>query len=361
MFISNVPSPYRVAFFNELGKHCLLTVLFEKSTSDERDESWKKYSFDNFSGIIMNGKSVNTDSAICFDVIKYLKCLDYDEVICSDFSSPTGILAVNYMRRKKISYYLEADGGFPGVSTGLKYHLKHAIIKGAKGYFSTSDSLDEYFLMYGAKMSQLIRYPFSSVYDSDVLSELMSESDKKNLRQELSIPEDRVLIAVGQFIYRKGFDLLIEATKELPSDVGVYIVGGSPSQELLDVKEKNNLCNLHFLQFMDKANLFRYYQAADAFVLPTREDAWGLVVNEAMACGLPVVTTDRCGAGVTMIEEGISGYVVPVNDKQQLAAALVRLARLEDAKLREMGQKAIEEARKYTIETMVEAHLNILL
>ena len=216
-------------------------------------------------------------------------------------------------------------------------------------------------MMYGAKMSQLIRYPFSSVYDSDVLSELMSESDKKNLRQELSIPEDRVLIAVGQFIYRKGFDLLIEATKELPSDVGVYIVGGSPSQELLDVKEKNNLCNLHFLQFMDKANLFRYYQAADAFVLPTREDAWGLVVNEAMACGLPVVTTDRCGAGVTMIEEGISGYVVPVNDKQQLAAALVRLARLEDAKLREMGQKAIEEARKYTIETMVEAHLNILL
>ena len=57
LFITNVPSPYRVEFFKELGKHCDLTVLFEKSTSDERDASWKNYSFAGFNGIIL--KSIN--------------------------------------------------------------------------------------------------------------------------------------------------------------------------------------------------------------------------------------------------------------------------------------------------------------
>ena len=59
LFLSNVPSPYRVDFFNELGKYCDLTVLFEKTTSDERDESWKKYQFNTFRGIFLRGKTIS--------------------------------------------------------------------------------------------------------------------------------------------------------------------------------------------------------------------------------------------------------------------------------------------------------------
>ena len=53
LFLTNVPAPYRVDFFNELGKMCQLTVLFEKDSSDERDRSWKKYRFENFEGIVL--------------------------------------------------------------------------------------------------------------------------------------------------------------------------------------------------------------------------------------------------------------------------------------------------------------------
>ena len=69
LFITNVPSPYRVDFFNELGKSCELTVLFEKSFSAERDDSWKQQNFINFNGIILKGKSIGTDKALCFDII----------------------------------------------------------------------------------------------------------------------------------------------------------------------------------------------------------------------------------------------------------------------------------------------------
>ena len=61
LFLTNIPSPYRVDFFNEIGKYCDLTVLFEKGFSNERDTSWKNYSFDNFKGIFLKGKSIKTD------------------------------------------------------------------------------------------------------------------------------------------------------------------------------------------------------------------------------------------------------------------------------------------------------------
>ena len=59
LFITNVPSPYRVEFFNELGKYLNLTVIFEKSTSDERDSSWNNYAFENFEGIVLKGIKIS--------------------------------------------------------------------------------------------------------------------------------------------------------------------------------------------------------------------------------------------------------------------------------------------------------------
>lgn len=73
LFLTNIPSPYRVNFFNELGKYVELTVLFEIGTSTERDDSWKKYQFDNFKGIVMEGKRTSLDTAFCPSVIKWMK------------------------------------------------------------------------------------------------------------------------------------------------------------------------------------------------------------------------------------------------------------------------------------------------
>lgn len=133
LFLTNVPSPYRVDFFNELGKYCDLTVTFEKRTSDERDESWKKYKFDNFKGVFLKGKSINTDTAICFDVTDYVKDKSFDKIICANFTSPTGMIAIRYMKAHHIKYWLESDGGFAKSGEGIKEKIKKHFISGANG------------------------------------------------------------------------------------------------------------------------------------------------------------------------------------------------------------------------------------
>lgn len=357
LYITNVPSPYRVDYFNELGKYCDLTVLFEKNTSDERDSSWLNYKFKNFKGVFLKGHSYKTDGAICFDVVKHLKNNTYEKIICTNFTSPTGMLAIEYMRRKKIKYYLESDGGFAKNGKGFKEWLKKRYISGADGYFSTGATHDKYYLAYGAEPNKIYRYPFTSLKEKDILTSVPSAEEKAKIRAELSLPEKRIILSVGQFIYRKGFDVLIKAAKNFPENCGVYIVGGQPAEEYISLKEELGLTNIHFAGFKLKEELKKYYMAADLFVLPTREDIWGLVINEAMSMGLPVITTDKCIAGLELIENGVNGYIIPVDDEKAMAEKINYILK-ENLSL-SFGIKSLEKNSGHTIEKMAEVHINV--
>ena len=166
-----------------------------------------------------------------------------------------------------------------------------------------------------------------------------------------------MILSIGQFIHRKGFDVLLKAAAKLQPGADIYIVGGEPTQEYQELYQQLGLQNVHFLGFMKKERLLKFYQASDLFVLPTREDIWGLVVNEAMAFALPVITTDRCVAGLTLVEDGVNGYIVPVGDVDALAEKM-NLAMSGD--LAAMGAAALEKVRPYTIENMVNTHIDIL-
>ena len=102
-----------------------------------------------------------------------------------------------------------------------------------------------------------------------------------------------------------------------------------------------------------------YYQACDLFVLPTREDIWGLVINEAMANGLPVVTTDRCIAGLELVEDGENGYIVPVEDAEKLHLRMRAI--LDNDELREQMQvNNIEKMQNNTMENIVKSHVPVI-
>lgn len=351
LFLTNIPSPYRVNFFNELGKSCDLTVLFEKAASGERDDSWKSFNSDNFKAVILKGKSVRTDSAFCPQVVKYIS-KDYDHIVVTNMTTPTGIAAIAYMKQHRIPYEIESDGGFPKDGKGLKEKLKKWLISGATRWFSTSAMHDQYYLQYGAKKEGIVRYPFTSLYEKDILK---SNVDKAQLRKKLNITKNKVIICVGQFIYRKGIDLLIKASDGLDPDVGIYIVGGKPTDEYIKLKETHHNANIHFVDFMPKSELFVFYQASDVFVLPTREDIWGLVINEAMANGLPVITTNRCIAGLELVNEK-NGAIVPIDDPRILAEEINRIIN-SDELLKTMSNESLKKIKQYTIENMARTHL----
>lgn len=356
LYLVNVPAPYMINYFNELGKYCDLTVIFEKSTSTERDKSWKEYSFQNFKGIILKGIPTAVDMAFCPQIIKYLKKNIYDFIFSSTMTTPTGILAIQYMKLMKIPFYLESEGGFAKDGRGLKEKFKKFIMQNAAGYFSTTTIGDNYFITYGADKEKIYKYPFTSLYANDILDSPVEFEEKLKLRNQLKIKEKKIVISVGQFIYRKGFDLLIKAASRLDEKIGIYIIGGEPTEEYIKLCKKYKVTNVHFETYKNKELLVKYYMAADIFILPTREDTWGLVINEAMAYGLPIITTDHCIAGTELIDEK-NGEIIPINSVTSIVNSLNNILN-DEIILYEMSKKSLEKIQWYTFENMVKVHLH---
>lgn len=356
LFITNVPSPYRVRFFNHLARYCELTVVYEKEKSDERDVKWTEKAQDNYRSVFLKGIRTAVDGAFAPGVVKWLNKDMFDIIVICGISSPTEMLAIQWCQICGVPYCVEGDGAFAKDGKGFREKLKRHLIKKSSLCFSTGRMHDAYFRQYGAAENTLVRYPFTSVAAADVLDHPMDREQKVLVRQKIGMTEGHVLLSVGQFIYRKGFDVLLEAARQLPKDTGIYIVGGEPTEEYLDLKRNHQLDNVHFVGFLPKKELSLYYMASDAFVLPTREDIWGLVVNEAMAYGLPVITTTRCNAGLELVENGVNGYLVEVEDVQALAQAMNSIIA---ADMRKFGQAALQTIRGYTLEEMAKRHSEI--
>ena len=358
LFVTNLPSPYRVDFFNALGAFPDLDVtvafLFRPKDNTERDAKWYSENYTGFHPIFLDRRVKLPGGQSFHPELKKLLKKNWDRIVFCGYSYLSMMHGIRFLSRRKIPFYLEIDGGLIGNDSALRLRIKRQCFSAAAGWFSTGKASDRYLLHYGAKSEGIVRYPFSSVRRSEIASasELTPEA-KQARRERLSISEKSVLITVGQFIPRKGFDLLLRAAKELPRELGIYIVGGTPTGEYLDLVRDNDLRNVHFLDFMVKKELWQYYLAADLFVLPTREDIWGLVVNEAMACGLPVVTTENCVAGTELVEEGKNGFLVKTGDDGALRDGLLRAL---SSDLSAMGLAALETAKHYTIEEMAAAH-----
>lgn len=356
LFLTNVPSPYRVGFFTELGKKCELTVLYERRTASDRDKNWKADAGKTYQAIFLKGVEVGTDNSFCPQVFHYLKS-EYDIVVIGMYSTYTAMLAMMWMKLNHKQYVISTDGGFVRKESRIKKKFKSFWMSGASFWLGTGKLAREYLCYYGAKNERIFDYPFTSVDEADIIPTVLKSEEKKELKKELGIFAEKVVISVGQFIPRKGFDILLESCKSALDDNTELLIIGGTKEDLERVTARKIPQNVKVCPFMSKHRLFQHYLAADFFVLPTREDVWGLVVNEAMACGLPVLTTDRCGAGIEMIKHGENGWIIPAEDRKALADWVYKI--VNSSELRAIGSKAIEKAYEYTYQTMANQHYNI--
>lgn len=350
-----MPAPYRVDFFNELGKYCDLTVLFERKKARNREEKWMASEFSHFKAVFLKGIMVGDESSFSPEVMFYIN-RSYDAIVTGGYSSPTYMIAMAYMRFRRIPFFLNADGGFIKKDSWWLGKLKQFLVTCPKGYLSTGSRTSQYLIHYGAKKANIYVFPFTSVKKEDIY--FPSRDEKKRTKQKLQISEEKIAISVGQFIPRKGFDLLIRAAETINSQYGIYIIGGCPVEEYKSYIRSHNITNIHFIGFKTKSELRDYYIAADLFAFPTREDVWGLVLNEALAIGLPVVASNKAIASFELVQEGHNGYIVDPEHVEQMAEKISYI--MEHDELREkMGKKSIEIIKKYTIEGMALRHMEI--
>ncbi len=354
LFFSNIPSPYFVAYVNELGKLADVTAVYEDLSYKDRDASWKSFKSPNARSIILKGLSLGEGRKISFYPFKLIWKFRKSRIIIANPTTLCGILCIFFCKLLRIPFIIQSEGGLPKDGKGLKEHFKKFLMQGAALYLSGMTPERDYFLTYGAPIEKIKQYPFASLYKRDFPKELLSLQEKECLRKELGITEKNVILFVGQFIYRKGIDILLESLSQIHSEVGVYLVGGESKQEYQDIIDKYNLKNIHFVNFIQLDVLKKYYMAADFFVLPTREDTWGLVVNEAMSYGLPVITTNRCVAGIELIENDVNGYVISTDDSFALSKKIEYL--LENPNLRDqMALNNFEKIKDYNYENMARA------
>lgn len=356
LFITNIPAPYRIDFYEVLGQHCDLTVLFEAKRVSGITFNWKENRIENFKAIFLKEGEIE-EKKINWKIFKYLRKMDYDHLLVTNYAYFTEMVALLAIKLRRISYFYELDGAMVGYGeNALRRKFKSFFLKGAKAYFSPSSVSDEYVRYYAGENVKIHRYPFSSLSDSDILPHPLSHNEKLAVREHLGIKKPKMILAVGQFIYRKGFDVLMEAAKSMDRNIAIYIVGGKPSKEYLEMQKEYNLTQVHFEGFKTKDELAEYFKAADLFVHPTREDIWGLVINEAMAYGLPVVTTNRCVAGLELISD--KDCLIDKDNPEQLRHIIENLMADSERRVKQAADN-LKKIATYTIEKMVEAHIKV--
>jgi glycosyltransferase involved in cell wall biosynthesis len=199
--------------------------------------------------------------------------------------------------------------------------------------------------------------------DSDLFQRAGDSFDRPACRQFLGIPADRfVLLFSGKLIPRKNLSLVLRALEQAPARerVTFIVLGDGPDRSVIE-QEGRRLLGRNFLLagFQNQGQLAPYFKAADAFVLPSVYETWGLVVNEAMHFGLPVIVSDRVGCAADLVEDRETGLLFRSNDASDLRGALQKLME-SDGLLRKFSANARRVIGEYTPDNSAKGILDAL-
>ncbi|WP_446786921.1 glycosyltransferase family 4 protein [Macellibacteroides fermentans] len=358
LFTTNLPSPYRLNFFNELSKHVDLTVFFfYQKGEDNRPWNYnsKNYQFKYKVLEEFKLKRIRFNPKLYSEINKE----KFDFIIIGGYSLISEVLLIQYCKRKNLCYAINSDGGFINNRNIILEHFKKNLILSSKYWLSSGRKCTETLLHYGAIKANIYEYKFSSMWRNEILSEPLNNFQKELQKEKLSLSSDvKIILTVGQYINRKGIDIFLECANKLQDKKYLFLtVGQGPLKEkYIEYIQSNHLENVIIKDYMNKLELIEYFKAADLFLFPTREDIWGLVINEAISFGLPIIVSEHAGAAYDLIEG--NGLITSLNSDEIVCS--IREV-LENEELANSFSKAsIEIAKNYTIEAMVREHLNLI-
>lgn len=182
-------------------------------------------------------------------------------------------------------------------------------------------------------------------------------SSKKSLGLD---PKKYYILSAGRVVKRKGYDFLLRAMAELPERIHALIMGDGPELENLRAlsRELGIAERVHFLGFVERdEDKYKYYAAADLYVLSSLHEGMGIVVQEAMEFGLPVVATNH-GGQVDLITHNLNGILVPPQDSHALADAILTVYRSKSL-AKSFGKNNIEIIQKYYAPQIADQYLRL--
>jgi UDP-glucose:(heptosyl)LPS alpha-1,3-glucosyltransferase len=186
----------------------------------------------------------------------------------------------------------------------------------------------------------------------------LATSERADFRTSLQISEEQtVLLFVSHEFRRKNLKTVLESLALLKGEDYILLVVGKDSPQAFE-KMAADLGIASQVKFLGlRSDLKQIFGSADIFTFPTTHDAFGLVITEAMASSLPVITTTEAGAA-ELIEDGVDGVLLKnIYDEYELKNAILKLAQQQDREA--MGAKALIKAEKYSWEQVVDRIIGV--
>jgi glycosyltransferase involved in cell wall biosynthesis len=263
-----------------------------------------------------------------------------DLLIANGYTQPLYRLGTRIARRAGVATALRLDSVLWDTSWSrslAKRILFATYMKRTYDLFLGVGSLTlDYLRAFGVPRERTGLFPYAVDVESFAERSRLSPDERAAFRERLGVPvEARVVLGLAKFNQREApWDLLRAFARLQDPDVWLVLAGDGPAKPALEAFAAK-LSRVRFPGYVPYPDLPALYAASDLFVHPAREERWGVSVQEALACGLPVVASSRVGAGYDLIEVGGNGFVYPAGDSGMLAHRLGEALALDRQRARE--------------------------
>lgn len=234
--------------------------------------------------------------------------------------------------------------------TGWKERLKSRLIRALFDWAVTGGAAHRRYL-------EQLNFPMHRVVGCyDVVDNAFFEGEAHELRmqrQASPVIAQKYFLYVGRLSSEKNVDGLLQGWVEYRRGGGTWplvLVGGGPEETMLrrTAELSGFAADVHFAGHKGFRELPTYYASAGCFVLPSKREPWGLVVNEALASSLPVIVSARCGCAEDLVESGANGFVFDPDDKNQLVRAMQAIANSTDEEHASMGSRSVQIIQRFS-------------
>lgn len=268
-------------------------------------------------------------------VIELLERDKVDAVISGGYNDFGRLRIMRWCRRNNVPFFVFADGNInsdKGAQKGLKGFIKPLIvgniIRQCTGFFSCGSLGRAFWEHYGADPETIFYMPYEPDYRQ--IQELTPDSIREAMARLGFDPHRRRIVFSGRLVPVKRVDLLVQAFSQLAQerpDWDLVILGdGVLKEELQSLVPKELADRVLWTGFLnDQADVSKVYRASDVLCLPSNYEPWALVINEAAAAGMAIVSTDVVGAAAELVRDGVNGYVVPTDNLDKLREALLKV------------------------------------
>ncbi|MEI7499044.1 MAG: glycosyltransferase family 4 protein [Bacteroidota bacterium] len=368
--ITSHPIQYNAPLFAMLARSELLDIKVFYTWSQSRETLFDKdfgkailwdipllegYPYEFVENVSKTPGPVGYRGIVCPGLNKMIKNWGADALLVYGWNYHAHYHAMKHFKGH-IPVWFRGDSTLLDDTGGLKQMLRRIILsyvyRKADYAFFVGENNRQYYLKHGFHDNHLFFAPHAidNRRFSDPTGTMLQDAEK--WRSEIGIgSEDMVVVFVGKFEPKKNPILLLEAAKKLnkPDVHFVFVGNGILEEQMKTIAAGNKI--IHFLPFQNQSRIPVVYYMADILALPSQGpgETWGLVVNEAMACGKAILVSNKSGCAIDLVIPGENGYIMASGNADQCASLLNKMTESRE-QTRLMGESSMRLIASWSFE-----------